>query len=81
MCKKNSKNRVKSLIFFDFMANVRVKDAKKMRKAIRSECRISKTAYHKWVRGWCVPRVHNRIIINSVAESFGYKSVYSIEHL
>ena len=67
-----------TLVFFDFISNVRVKDARKMSREIRRECQISKTAYHKWVRGWCIPKVHNRIIINTVAESFGYKSVYYI---
>lgn len=81
MCKKNSKNRVKSLTFSEFISNVRVKDAKKMRKEIRNQCHVSKTAYHKWVRGWCVPKTTNKVIINSVAESFGYKSVYLIEAL
>lgn len=64
------------LCFLHFMDNIKAGDKKAIQNAILKECNISFVAYRKWIRGITMPKPKNQIIINRVAERFGYGLVY-----
>ena len=66
----------KNEIFNDFVSNLRTKHLKKVRNDILNRCGVSTMTYSKWVRGKNIPRRNNRIIINMIANSYGYGNVY-----
>ena len=67
----------KKLLLKRFMNNIRAGNKKRIQNAIIYECHISFTAYRKWIRGLSLPKPENQIIIDRVAERFGYGMVYS----
>ena len=67
----------KKLLLKRFMNNIRAGDKKRIQNAIIYECRISFKADRKRVRGLSLPKPENQIIIDRVAERFGYGMVYS----
>lgn len=77
MCKKNRKKVRKSYVFFNFVNNVRTKHISSLKKEICKRCHVSHTAYYKWRDGITIPRAKNKEIINSVANDFGYGTVFS----
>ena len=67
----------KKLLLKRFMNNIRAGDKKRIQNAIIYECHISFTAYRKGIRGLSLSKPENQIIIDRVAERFGYGMVYS----
>ena len=65
------------LLLKHFMNNIRAGDKRRIQNAIIYECHISFTAYRKWIRGLSLPKPENQIIIDRIAERFGYGMVYS----